>query len=141
PAAIAAAVRAEQPDVLVLSEYTPAAEAELLAAFGHDYPHRSLDAWPNTSGMAIYSRLPFAEGLQQHKGVWMQRTASRAVLRLPDGHQIVLYAVHLAAPISMGSVGWNRQQVAKLIDDVRQEQLPVIVTGDFNLRGTTGSAA
>src|SRR5581483_3331572 len=55
---IVAEIRAEDPDVLLIQEFTPFQQDLLDKALAGDYPHRLLFPHEGYDGMAIYSRLP-----------------------------------------------------------------------------------
>ena len=49
----------------------------------------------------------------------------------------MLFAIHPSSPHYYTNILRNRLQTADLIDQLRTEKLPVIVTGDFNATETT----
>ena len=139
-----AAVRAANPDVLLVEELTPLHVAALEKAFSDDYPHRLL--YPNraTNGLGIYSRRPvrlIEPPVQINSNGWRVLTAALDV----GGKEVVLYQVHFASPRLLEKIVANRRQTADLLDRLAAEAAgknrPVIVAGDFNFSPTSPNAA
>jgi endonuclease/exonuclease/phosphatase (EEP) superfamily protein YafD len=141
-AKIVAQIRAADPDVIVLQEFTPFAQTVLQSAFAdRDYPHRFLMPQLDPSGNAVYSRLPFVErpSPDQSTGTTGRSERIRAVISV-GGRPVVIYAVHPASPGSVHAIWLNRQQTANLLERVRQEDEPVLVAGDFNFTDEAANA-
>ena len=139
-----AAIRAANPDVLLVEELTPLHVAALNKAFGEDYPHRLLYPNPATHGLGLYSRRPvrlIEPPVQTNANAWRVLTAALDV----GGKQVVLYQVHFASPRKLNKIVGNRRQTADLIDrmaaEAAGENRPVIVAGDFNFSPTSPNAA
>src|SRR5262245_6338619 len=64
------AVETEQPDVLAMIEVTPDLWQMLPAEFWERYPYRAAELDPGTFGIALLSRLPFAEHDIYHFGIY-----------------------------------------------------------------------
>src|SRR5439155_10374525 len=92
-----AQIRAANPDVLVLEEFSPHHEQVITTAFGGKYPFRALEACENPSGMAIYSRLPFVDPPRIE--VTNFRRQIRTAIAI-DGQPVALYALHPKSPQS-----------------------------------------
>ena len=130
---IAAEIRAADPDVVALQEVSPfnlsGLEAEGLLA---DYPHRWVDARPDTLGTAILSRLPLEDAGQWRAG---RLPMARATVVLGP-HRLRLYDVHARAPFGPGGPAEWERQLAALRQVAEQETEALVLAGDFN--ATTG---
>lgn len=126
PAAFTSLRRLEA-DVLVLVELRPASLAALRRhALWTDLPHSTVDGVPQD--VEILSRLPLQD---------VER--SRAVPRLPQPRAVVevagtavrLRGAHPLPPLG-GYERAGRRSLTALVDEVRREELPLVVAGDLN---------
>jgi endonuclease/exonuclease/phosphatase (EEP) superfamily protein YafD len=136
-AQLLAGVRREQPDILVLTEFTSQADAVLTSAewkkllpyhvgtTGDDTPHGD---WGDASGTQVLSRTPLTE-LASTDGT---RATSIAVKATAGGHAFVLVAAHPANMLSEGMDGWLRESRAVIELTRRYTSGPVVVAGDLN---------
>jgi endonuclease/exonuclease/phosphatase (EEP) superfamily protein YafD len=123
---VAAAVRAERPDVLVLVELTPRLAAALDATdLGELLPYRSLTPRPQPGGVGIYARRPLG-GDGRLDGT---RHACRQVEL--GGRRVGIVAVH-AYPPRPGSTGRWRGDLETCGDVAAAQAGPLVVAGDFN---------
>ena len=87
-------------------------------------------------GIAILSRFPLDEvvtqRLPQGSGRW-PRVALKARIDAP-GRPFRFVCVHLARPFGwpISNTGARIAQIRALLDELREDELPVIVAGDFN---------
>ena len=116
------AVAATDADVLVLTEFTPAMHAELVARCGDRYPHRIEDVRPDPAGIAIWSRLPLRgdDGAVERPAEHRRPHRRARHEHPPDRHPH--RAAHHAGP------GWSRElrDIGDLADGAD------VVLGDFN---------
>ncbi len=140
PDGLEAWLRTLNADIVTLQEvpesYTKGAPALLEA-----YPHQV--SQPEAWGKMVLSRYPLTE---------MSSVGTEKIQRIEikiDGRSVALYNVHLRWPIGeprFSSLPWfevnalsryddtiRNQQIGLLIDSLRQESLPYVVTGDFNM--------
>lgn len=131
PAALAAEIAGEDPDVIVLAETDgPEWDATLKEHFPlHSYRY----AWKETTpggGFSVVSRLP----ISQVKPVQLD-SVSRVCLafsvQLPGGIWVPVVAVHPAAPLT---AGWIKEWAVYLnsLKEVVPASGPLIILGDFN---------
>ena len=128
-AQLIAEIEAAEADVVLFQEYTYVWHDELQAALGDLYPHVLHVRRRNPLGTAIYSKLSFVG----------QPVVRRRLENLPELHATVeyggrairLYNVHLLPP-RLSLVSKMRAQFRELLQDLREEQGPVIMGGDFN---------
>jgi endonuclease/exonuclease/phosphatase (EEP) superfamily protein YafD len=134
---ILAEVLAAKPDVLLLQEYTDAWHEAASAALSPQYPYSSFVSRDDSFGVAIYSRLPFVEGVDNRLPLGRAGVEqTRAVVRI-GGRDVAVYNVHLLPPRRLDYTIDSRLQFADLLKALAEEKLPYIVGGDFNLTGDT----
>ncbi len=140
--ALAAAIRAADPDVVALQELEPELERRLRALL--DYPYAHYNAFPRLgAGLGIFSRLPFRPGEARRHPPYSPH-ALRVTLELPGG-PLDFYTVHLL-PTFIGPrllrMGVTRnfrlreQQVRELLGEIEERGTPAIVVGDGNFSET-----
>lgn len=133
-------VRAADPDVILIQEYTrhwhDAFQRELLS----DYPHHIGFPQEDAFGSAIYSRLPFREDPRLVMSMGGGDVPQiRAVVDV-GGRGVVLYNIHLLPPRLLEYVVVRNSQFAALLRQLENEELPVVLSGDFNFPGTSPHA-
>ena len=137
-----ASIRAASPDVLFLSELTPAMDAAVVAALGDRFPHRASFPRAGTHGQAVYSRFPLVEVEppgQADATDWRVATA-----RVSCGGavgDVTVYSIHFASPRTWAKFAGNRRQVADLIDRLEDRGGRAVVAGDFNFPPFTANDA
>lgn len=124
------AIRELNADILVFPEFTPLWRDRLMQAFGEDYPHRVEDPLMNPFGIALWSRLPLGEQRA------IRRFGSfRPQVRVEvqwEGHRFALFGIHPNKPFPHWSYPLAVNDRKELLDWLGEEELPVIVAGDFN---------
>jgi len=143
--AIANVINREQPHLVALQEvdvYTgrsgktsnQAADLAKLSGMPYYYFAKAIDYDGGEYGVAILSKLPM-EAMKntplpteaETKGE--PRTLATAVIQLPNGKKIIFASTHLDAQRQ----DTNRYlQINKIVDVFKNENLPVIIAGDFN---------
>lgn len=131
-------VKREQPDILVLTEFTAQADAVLTApewrsllpyhagTTGRALGPHNQDGDP--SGTQVLSRTPLTE-LGRTNGT---RATSLAVRVTVGGHSIVLVAAHPANALSEGLDGWLREASEVTALAKRYAGGPLVLAGDLN---------
>jgi endonuclease/exonuclease/phosphatase (EEP) superfamily protein YafD len=124
----AQAVLARDADVVVLTEYTPAAaDAFHAAGLREQYRYRWEVEQSFGKGIAVASRLPFDP--PQDLGL----SGPGARLQLEVGaDEVTLFAVHTNAPSSVWDLPRWQSDMAALIEQVDGAGPETIVAGDFN---------
>ena len=126
---------AQHPDVLVVSELSPASGSLL----GSTYRNGVVPDEVRNNDVGVFSDLPLhATPLP---GALANQRGWRVVVDGPTG-RFVLYALHLQKPgndTNRVEVGFrtHRRIVDAIIEDIRHEKLPVVVAGDLNLSDRT----
>ncbi len=123
-------VRDRQPDLLVLSEYSPEWHAVLQTRLD-EYPHRLLHPRENAWGMAIYSRNPLQDQAWLDLGV--PETDNLRVRVELAGQTLELFALHLYSPTTPRRAAWRNTQLERVASILRDTPYPRIVVGDLNL--------
>lgn len=139
---LAAAVTAENPDLVAFQELEPDAAADLVRELDGRYPHHALV--PEVKrGAGVFSKYPLRDAGRlrlSDGGNWSQRL----LVQTPLG-PLTLFNVHPAVPTvradGQGPLGLpiaydttrRSAEVARLVELVDGAGGPVLVTGDFNL--------
>ncbi len=116
-------------DVLVLLELTPEA-VQRLQGFGleRSLPHSVVQPRSGVGGTGIWTRLPMAR-LEPVAGTGF--AMPRVRLTLTGGGAVELTAVHVSAPLSMGTSSWRRDfRLLGLAVSARPDSQ--VLAGDFN---------
>lgn len=127
-AAVERHLRQENPDVLVLLEFTPAWRHSL-ESLRHTYPHRIEDARAGTFGAGIWSRVPFTQADTVHHAS-TSIPALRASFSLPQPW--TLYAAHPVPPVTPASAQLRDSQIRDLAAWMRPGFPPVVLAADLN---------
>lgn len=125
-------VRDRKVDVLALQEYTPEAEAALLAAgLDRELPYRESHALPKASGSALYSRYPLTEGgVRTNPGQFVQAYATVSV---PGGQPVLVESVHTTPPARLDNLNyWRRDLEHQSGATESPAGISRILAGDFN---------
>jgi endonuclease/exonuclease/phosphatase (EEP) superfamily protein YafD len=131
PAAAAAAVLAEDADVLVLVEYTPAHEQAFAAAGARErYPHRWEAPAELGDGLAVLSKVP----LRDPQLLPLASGAVRVELDT-DGGPVQLFAVHPTAPSDYWGLRRWKKDYRALSEALADAGPMTVVAGDFNATG------
>ena len=129
-------IKQVDPDVAVISEYTPfwheAVEPALLPTHPHHFFKTRLDGF----GIAIYSKQPFTDEVKFVS--WGKDLAPQPMVALKIGDQDVkLFGIHLLPPTRPLNYQAQRSQLNALIPMIEEIDGPVILAGDFNLHTTS----
>ena len=122
------------PDVLVIEDYTPYAKEQIEALFGRDYLYRGF-LFNYLQGLAIYSRYPFDGGRPKSTFTKIRRQM-RGVIDF-HGKSLAIYVEHPYSPRTQKRILNNRLATLDLVEQIRNEKLPVILAGDFNFTQST----
>lgn len=137
-AAVITQIRRQDPDVLLLQEYTPTWDRELRSALRSSHPHMVAHERSDSYGLAVYSKTPYEQTgvdgpLELGEGLTPQ---IRAVIDV-DGMELAVYNLHLMMPLALGAHAEQRHQIADLVDELRNEDGATLVAGDLNFTETT----
>jgi endonuclease/exonuclease/phosphatase family metal-dependent hydrolase len=122
------ALRALRPDVLVLPELdTDGLEGLRAAGLLDDLPHAAVQLEGRRETVGLLSRLPL---LDPDARVAAARSLPRATVDV-GGTRVRLLAAHPLPPVEGLERLW-RQAYADLREEVRAEELPLVLAGDMN---------
>jgi endonuclease/exonuclease/phosphatase (EEP) superfamily protein YafD len=129
-------VREADPDVIVAVEIDAKWDAALFRALEKDYPHAVRHAQDNYYGMVLYSRLEFVEKPEVRFIVQDDIPSIHVTLRLRDGQQVCLHAMHPRPPEPLrdqDSAPRDAELVLLGREIAEHERTdPTIVCGDLN---------
>lgn len=128
------AVRDKNPDFFLAMEVDDWWVGQL-SAIEKDYPYAEKHPNDVAYGMAIYSKLPL-ESVEINELNNDDVPSFEAVVKMRNGRQIMLHAVHPVPPKNFTKYPDNQGQqevaMAKVGRSVENSSLPNIVAGDFN---------
>ncbi len=132
PERVAETIKRDDADVVMLQELTDEAAWNLKQTGALDpypFPFRYESATRGTSGIGIWSKIPF----DSTRVVPTRMPALRVTITFQN-HPIVLWDVHTATPLSEpgdSTAGW-RSDLAMIKTELHRETGSVIAAGDFN---------
>lgn len=128
PAPLVGLIEAEDPDMLLVLEYSPPYEKQL-AALGDRYPYRATAPSWQPYGIALYSRLPL-DSLELFKLGPVD--AIRARIPRPDG-EIEFVGAHLMSPVSATQAAQRDEQLDTLARLAEAGGDRFLACGDLNI--------
>lgn len=143
-AAVEASIRHEDPDLILLQEYTPDAAARLEPLLRDRYPHILDFSRDGAFGQAIFSRKPFIgtpdpfphqnplNGEPLPPGTVAYNQPQIRVVVDVGGREVMVQNTHLPAPVSMQFFRDQRVWMQWLIEQTKAQTRPLIYAGDFN---------
>lgn len=123
-AKLLALIRAEAPDVVLLTE-TNRRWITALQSLDVQYPHRLVHPRQDNFGMAVFSKVPFDGSITSKPDTQVPLTALRF-----DG--LTVFNAHPVPPVSAQYAAQNSVYLNDLAGQVAQTKGPVIVAGDLN---------
>ena len=134
-------IEKENPDIVVLVEFSDAHEDEMKDFFKESYPYMNRNSWSTTlAGDVVFSKIPLNNATTTWTEWKWNRRYSYMQIDCEDipncGDKIDLYVVHTAAPVSFENFEMRNNQIQQLWYDFLSKwknQTPTMVIGDFNL--------
>lgn len=134
-----ALIRDADADVIAFQELGDAAAEAFEREFARDYPYQAFhpEQDSNIRGQGLMSRLPLLADTYWRIGLGQQRVVVDASKR-PGGRATALYNMHLNMPFEFKRLPpFDARKRDAVVDDLlmrlRDERIPTIVTGDFNM--------
>ncbi len=125
-------IQKEQPDIFLTMESNSDWEREM-RVLEKDYPNYEKVTLENTYGMHFYTKLKLHR-VQTHYFVAEDVPSMEAELETRDGHRFIFFGVHPPPPSPTEEENSKERDgdLLSVAKRVRDYQLPVVVTGDFN---------
>jgi endonuclease/exonuclease/phosphatase (EEP) superfamily protein YafD len=122
-------VRRLSPDMVAVSEVTPAWENELERRLLPEYPYRISESRPGAFGIALYSRIPWTDATIVHWGG--ELPSAVATLEL-GGKSFSILTTHPPPPVNRAFFDYRNNQLLALIKERKTLNNSLIVAADFN---------
>jgi endonuclease/exonuclease/phosphatase (EEP) superfamily protein YafD len=126
---VAAFLRSEQPDLVLLMEVQPAWK-ECIAQLGDLYPHQIVEARAGHFGIALLSREPLDQASIQTFGS-AELPSVVTTIRLAD-RQLLFVGTHPPPPGTRAMAEARDEQLRALASFVKSQNGPVVLMGDLN---------
>ena len=120
-------IRQENPDIILLQEFTPRVEAALASLRG-DWPYGHGVSREDPWGIALLSRRPVSR-VEVH---FPERVPVLIATVELDGHQVTVVSAHPLPPIDEEMAGIRDEMLSELGQRLAQRPGPVVVGGDLN---------
>ena len=127
-------------DMVLFQEYTFTAQDRLRDRIIADYPHAIEHPRENTTGKAIFSRLPFTRVSEPPARSRMITPGIFVGVEL-DGQEMLVKNIHLITPIHPRLIEHQSRQARELIGWADSEGRPFVLAGDFNCTPYSAHAA
>ena len=134
-------VEKENPDIVVLVEFSDAHENEMRDFFKENYSYMNRNSWSTMLAWdVVFSKIPLKNasttGIDwkwNRKYSYMQNECEDLKFRCKNN--LDLYVIHTAAPVSVENFNMRNNQLEQLWLDFKQNNnlIPTIVIWDFNL--------
>lgn len=134
PADFAAIVRRESPDLVALTEFDPDAERDLAGLLAA-YPHRVVWTRSDRFGIALFSRIPFADS----RAGAFDRTGLPTVRCRFDTPAWEAWVVHPVPPGDPVMKRLRDDALAAVADSAGRSTIPIVLVGDLNTTERTAS--
>ena len=128
----------ENPDIVVLVEFSDEHEDEMKDFFKENYPYinrnsrSTMLAWD-----AVFSKIPLEIITETHKvEPWARNYSYMKILNDENEDWIDLYVIHTSAPVSQKNFEMTNEQIGKLLSDFlkyHKSWTPTMIIWDFNL--------
>ena len=128
----------ENPDIVVLVEFSDNHEDEMKDFFKENYPYinrnsrSTMLAWD-----AVFSKIPLEIITETHKvEAWSRNYSYMKLLRDGNENWVDLYVIHTSAPVSDKNFEMRNEQIGKLLSDFlkyHKSWTPTMIIWDFNL--------
>lgn len=135
-------IRAHDPDIVALHEYTARIAAQIDDELAADYAYQHVE-----DGRGLYSRYPieayefmpmpgsFGGGAQK---AWVNIAGNEVLVMSvhpvrPPVHSQYVPGLNVHVPLAVTDTSGNDSQIAAIIEDVTRTAEPLVLVGDFNL--------
>ena len=128
----------ENPDIVVLVEFSDNHEDEMKEFFKENYPYINRNSWSTMLAWdAVFSKLPLENITETHLvKAWEWNYSYMKILCEGCEDWVDFYVIHTAAPASLINFDMRNAQLFKFKSDFTRDQnlwTPTMIIGDFNL--------
>lgn len=131
-------IKQENPDIVVLVEFSDNHEHEMKEYFRENYPYMNRNSRSTTLAWdVVFSKIPLENITETHLvKAWARNYSYMKILCDECEGWVDLYVIHTSAPVSINNFEMRNGQIDKLKSDFSREQniwTPTMIIGDFNL--------
>ncbi len=131
-------IEAENPDIVVLVEFSDEHEDEMKEFFKENYPYMNRNSRSITLAWdVVFSKIPLENITETHLvEAWARNYSYMKILCDECADWIDLYVIHTAAPVSFKNFEMRNTQIGKLLSDLLKNHIdwtPTMIIWDFNL--------
>ncbi len=128
----------ENPDIVVLVEFSDNHEDEMKDFFKENYPYINRNSRSTMlAGDAVFSKIPLEIITKTHEvEAWARNYSYMKILNDKYEDWIDLYVIHTSAPVSNKNFEMRNDQIGKLLSDFLKYHTnwtPTMIIWDFNL--------
>ena len=128
----------ENPDIVVLVEFSDNHEDEMKDFFKENYPYVNRNSWSTMLAWdAVFSKIPLEIITETHKvEAWARNYSYMKILRDRNKDWVDLYVIHTSAPVSNKNFEMRNIQISNLLSDLlkyKKNWTPTMIIWDFNL--------
>ena len=131
-------IEQENPDIVILVEFSDEDEREMKDFFRKNYPYRNRNSWSTMLAWdAVFSKIPLENITETHLvEAWSRNYGYMKILCDECDEWIDLYVIHTSAPVSNMNFEMRNVQIWKVLSDYLQHHTnwtPTVIIWDFNL--------
>ncbi len=131
-------IEKENPDIVILVEFSDEHEDEMKDFFKKNYPYMNRNSRSTTlAGDVVFSKIPLENITETHLvEAWTRNYSYMKIFSDEYEDWIDLYVIHTSAPVSQKNFEMRNAQIVKLLSDLLKHHIdwaPLMIIGDFNL--------
>lgn len=117
------------PDILVIAEF-PTHKSKRILPILSSYPYQQIFTPKKPGSLAIFSKYKISNVEHINQEVFQSKPQASMNIDYKTGFK--LYTIHTPAPYSYRNYRNRNKQILQLTEDLKQENQPMIIVGDFN---------
>lgn len=131
-------IEEENPDIVILVEFSDAHENEMKEFFKKNYPYMNRNSWSTMLAWdVVFSKIPLENITETHLvEAWSWNYSYMKILCDECENWVNLYVIHTSAPVSIKNFEMRNNQIGKLLSDFlknHEDWDPTMIIWDFNL--------
>lgn len=131
-------IEQENPDIVVLVEFSDNHEDEMKEFFKENYPYMNRNSRSTMlAGDVVFSKIPLKNITESHLvEAWARNYSYMKIFSDEYEDWIDLYVIHTSAPVSYKNFEMRNDQIGKLLSDFLKHHTswtPAMIIWDFNL--------